>query len=158
MSASERTWRMSRRIGWRSGWWSRGYPRIRPWGPSKNQAPLECGVASVQQWSWLPLHLADFRAIASRIVLLNQAGSLQGAWKQATRRRLLHGAKADREGRWTPLHQSSSTGLGLGAYQRWWRRSGWVGKRKAPRWGMQRRGEGSLVDHVNDSIRKYLRR
>jgi len=42
--------------------------------------------------------LADFRAIASRIVLLNQAGSLQGAWKQATRRRLLHGAKADGEG------------------------------------------------------------
>jgi len=42
--------------------------------------------------------LADFRAIASRIVLLNQAGSLRGAWKQATRRRLLHGAKADGEG------------------------------------------------------------
>ena len=41
------------------------------------------------------LSLADFRAIANRIVLLNQAGSLQGAWKQATRRRLLHGAKAD---------------------------------------------------------------
>jgi hypothetical protein len=31
-------------------------------------------------------------------VLLNRAGSLQGAWKQATRRRLLHGAKADGEG------------------------------------------------------------
>jgi len=60
--------------------------------------------------------LADFRAIASRIVLLNQAGSLQGAWKQATRRRLLHGVKADGEGGWTPLHQSSSTRLGLGAY------------------------------------------
>jgi len=44
------------------------------------------------------LDLADFRAIASRIVLLNQAGSLRGAWKQATRRRLLHGAKADGEG------------------------------------------------------------
>jgi hypothetical protein len=29
-------------------------------------------------------HLADFHTIASRIVLLNQAGSLQGAWKQAT--------------------------------------------------------------------------
>jgi len=42
--------------------------------------------------------LADFRTIASRIVLLNQAGSLQGAWKQATRRRLLHGVKADGEG------------------------------------------------------------
>ena len=41
--------------------------------------------------------LADFRAIASRIVLLNQAGSLRGAWKQVTRRRLLHGAKADGE-------------------------------------------------------------
>ena len=44
------------------------------------------------------LVLADFRAIASRIVLLNQAGSLRGAWKQATRRRLLHRAKADGEG------------------------------------------------------------
>ena len=44
--------------------------------------------------------LADFRAIASRtFVLLNQASSLWGAWKQATRRRLLHGAKADGEGR-----------------------------------------------------------
>ena len=29
-----------------------------------------------------------------------------------------------------------------------------MGKRKALRRGMQRRGEGSLVDHVNDSIRK----
>jgi hypothetical protein len=43
--------------------------------------------------------LADFRAIARIIyVLLNQTGSLWGAWKQATRRRLLHGAKADGEG------------------------------------------------------------
>ena len=45
------------------------------------------------------IHLADFRAIARIIyVLLNQTGSLWGAWKQATRRRLLHGAKADGEG------------------------------------------------------------
>jgi hypothetical protein len=43
--------------------------------------------------------LADFRAIARIIyVLLNQTGSLWGAWKQATRRRLLHGAKANGEG------------------------------------------------------------
>ena len=42
--------------------------------------------------------LVDFHAIASRIVLLNQAVSLWGAWKQATRRQLLHGAKADGEG------------------------------------------------------------
>ena len=43
--------------------------------------------------------LADFRTIAKIIyVLLNQTGSLWGAWKQATRRRLLHGAKADGEG------------------------------------------------------------
>ena len=42
--------------------------------------------------------LADFRAIARIIyVLLNQTGSLWGAWKQATRCRLLHGAKADGE-------------------------------------------------------------
>jgi hypothetical protein len=44
--------------------------------------------------------LADFRAITRIIyVLLNQAGSLRGVWKQVTRRRLLHGAKADGEGR-----------------------------------------------------------
>ena len=42
-------------------------------------------------------NLADFRAIASRIMyyLTELVLSLQGAWKQATRRRLLHGAKAD---------------------------------------------------------------
>jgi len=40
--------------------------------------------------------LADFRAIPSRTyVLFNQAGSLREVWKQATRCRLLHGAKAD---------------------------------------------------------------
>jgi hypothetical protein len=42
--------------------------------------------------------LADFHAIVNRIVLFNQAGSLWGAWKQATRHQLLHGAKADGEG------------------------------------------------------------
>ena len=50
------------------------------------------------------LHLVDFHAIARMIyVLLNQTGSLWGVWKQATRRRLLHGAKADGEGGWTPF-------------------------------------------------------
>jgi len=62
------------------------------------------GHASAQRpvflWIFLDseLSLVDFRTIASRIVLLNRAGSLRGAWKQATRRRLLHGAKADGEG------------------------------------------------------------
>jgi len=31
----------------------------------------------------------------SQVEYINQASSLRGAWKQATRRRLLHGAKAD---------------------------------------------------------------
>jgi hypothetical protein len=51
-----------------------------------------------------------------------------------------------------PLHQSSSTSLGLGAYLMWWRGSGWVGKRKRPACGGEARG--SLVDYVNDSVRK----
>ena len=41
------------------------------------------------------VHLADVRAIASRTQCINLAGSLRGAWKQATRRRLLHGAKGN---------------------------------------------------------------
>ena len=68
--------------------------------PTCAEAPLKCARFSRGSRNRAtPLFLADFRAIARRIyVLLNQAGSLWGAWKQATRRRLLHGAKADGEG------------------------------------------------------------
>jgi len=45
-----------------------------------------------------PFVLRIFAPSQVEFVLVNQAGSLQGAWNQATRRRLLHGAKADGEG------------------------------------------------------------
>ena len=45
-------------------------------------------------------HLVDFRAIASRIIFyLTKLVVYRGGWEQATRRRLLHGVKADGVGR-----------------------------------------------------------
>jgi hypothetical protein len=60
------------------------------------------------------IYLVDFRVITSRTgVLLNQAGSLGGAWKTST--------APQGDGRWSgrmnPLHRTSSTRLGLGAHE-----------------------------------------
>ena len=44
--------------------------------------------------------------------------------------------------------------VGFGCILKWWHRSGWVGKRKARDEACGGEVRGSLVDHVNDGIRK----